>query len=158
MPVFEILPLEAIGPARLGASRTAARAAMSVSGFQLEWSNGRIDYFCESSIQLEYGPSDEVQFIGVSGNSQLNFTFKGVDVFATSAAELFSLMAGSDASGPHEFDRYEYCFPNQILTLWDADEQYDRQGGEEREVWGQVGIGNDAYAAAIAMRAGKNEL
>jgi TctA family transporter len=35
MPVFEILPLEAIGPARLGASRTAAREAMSVSGFQL---------------------------------------------------------------------------------------------------------------------------
>ncbi|RON91846.1 hypothetical protein [Pseudomonas fluorescens] len=158
MPVFEILPLEAIGPARLGASRTAAREAMSACGFQLEWSNGRLDYFCKASIQLEYGPSDEVQFIGVSGNSQLNFTFKGVDVFAISAAELFSLMAASDDSGPHEFDRYEYCFPNQILTLWDADEQYDRQGGEEREVWGQVGIGNDAYAAAIAMKTDKNEL
>ncbi|EPJ81519.1 hypothetical protein CFII68_18785 [Pseudomonas sp. CFII68] len=40
-------------------------------------------------------------------------------------------------------------FPNQILTLWDADEQYDRQGGERREVWGQVGIGTNAYMAAI---------
>ncbi|WP_139213161.1 hypothetical protein [Pseudomonas kilonensis] len=40
-------------------------------------------------------------------------------------------------------------FPNQILTLWDADEQYDRQGGERREVWGQVGIGTSAYMAAI---------
>ncbi|MCK9740495.1 hypothetical protein [Pseudomonas syringae] len=58
-------------------------------------------------------------------------------------------MAASDDSGSHEFDRYEYFFPNQILTLWDADEQYDRQGEEELEVWGQVGIGNDAYVAAI---------
>jgi hypothetical protein len=149
MPVFEILPLEAIGPARLGASRAAAREAMAVNGFPLEQSYGRVDYFCEASIQLEYGPGDEVQFIGVSGNSQLNFTFRGVDVFAISATELFSLIAASDDSGLHEFDRYEYCFPNQILTLWDADEQYDRQGGEEREVWGQVGIGNDAYVAAI---------
>lgn len=74
---------------------------------------------------------------------------RGVDVFSISATELFSLMAASDDSGPHEFDRYEYCFPNQILTLWDADKQYDRQRGEEREVWGQVGIGNDAYLAAI---------
>ncbi len=68
MPVFEILPLEAIGPARLGASRAAAREAMSVNGFPLERSYGRVDYFCEASIQLEYGSGDEVQFIGVSGN------------------------------------------------------------------------------------------
>ena len=67
-------------------------------------------------------------------------------------------MAVSDASGPHEFGRYEYCFPNQILILWDADEQYIRQDGEEDEVWGQVGIGNDAYVAVIAMKTGKNEL
>jgi hypothetical protein len=58
-------------------------------------------------------------------------------------------MATSDDSGSHEFDRYEYRFPNQILTLWDADEQYDHQGGEGREVWAQVGIGNHAYMAAI---------
>lgn len=120
-----------------------------MSGFPLERAYGRVDYFCESSIQLDYGPGDEVQFIGVSGHSQLNFTFRGVDVFSISATELFSLMATSDDSGPHEFGHYEYCFPNQILTLWDADEQYDRQRGEEREVWGQVGIGNDAYVAAI---------
>jgi len=100
MPVFEILPREAIGPARLGATRAAARKAMSVSGFPLERAYGSVDYFCESSIQLAYGPGDEVQFIGVSGNSQLNFTFRGVDVFSISATELFSLMAASDDSGP----------------------------------------------------------
>ncbi|QTD35847.1 hypothetical protein [Pseudomonas fluorescens] len=149
MPVFEILPLQAIGPARLGASRDAAREAMSVNGFPLEHTRGRLDYFCESSIQLEYDAGDQVQFIGVSGNSQLNVLYRGVNVFAVSATELFSLMAAADDSGPHEFDRYEYLFPTQILTLWDADEQYDRQGAEEREVWGQVGIGNDVYLAAI---------
>jgi hypothetical protein len=149
MPVFEVLPLEAIGPVRLGVSREAAREAMSVNGFPLEHTNGRLDYFCESSIQLEYGTGDEVQFIGVSGHSRLKFMYRGVDVFAVSATELFSLMAESDDSGSHEFDRYEYCFPTQILTLWDADEQYDRQGGEEREVWGQVGIGNEVYLAAV---------
>jgi hypothetical protein len=58
------------------------------------------------------------------------------------------MVAAAD-SGPHVFDRYEYCSPNQILTLWDADEQYDRQGGEEREVWGQIGIGSKEYVAAV---------
>ncbi len=100
-------------------------------------------------MQLSYGPSDEVWFIGVSGNLEFTFMFKGSDVFALPATEVFSLMAASDNSGPHDFTSYEYCFPNQILTLWDADEQYDLQEGETREVWGQVGIGNDAYLAAI---------
>ncbi|MFK7699281.1 hypothetical protein [Pseudomonas caspiana] len=100
MSVFEILPLEAIRPARLGASRAAAREAMSLNGFPLERAYGCVDYFCEASIQLEYRRGDEVQFIGVSGNSQINFTFRGVDIFSLSATELFSLMADSDDSGP----------------------------------------------------------
>ncbi|WP_231986832.1 hypothetical protein [Pseudomonas trivialis] len=88
-----------------------------MSGFPLERAYGRVDYFCESSIQLEYGPGDEVQFIGASGHAQLNFTFRGVDVFSISATEFFSLMAASDDSGHHEFDRNEYCFPNQTHAL-----------------------------------------
>jgi hypothetical protein len=63
-----------------------------------ECSNGRVDYFCESSIQLEYGPSDEVQFIGVSWSLQPNFTFKGL-MFLLSL-RLVSLMAASTILAP----------------------------------------------------------
>ncbi|WP_092168639.1 MULTISPECIES: hypothetical protein [unclassified Pseudomonas] len=150
MPAFEILPLEAIGPVRLGVARSVARQAMAAIGFPLEHSRNSVDYFCESCMQVSHGPNDEVSFIGVSGNPNVTFVFKGIDVFRHSAIDVFSLMAASDNSGSHEFSRYEYLFPNQILTLWDADEQYDRQGGESRKVWGQVGIGNSAYLAAIS--------
>lgn len=146
---FEISPRESIGPACLGASREAVREALANSGFALEDSYGRSDYFCAACIQLEYSLEGFVQFIGVSGSAEISFTYKGIDVFSTAATELFSFMAAADDSGPHVFDRYEYCFPNQILTLWDADEQYDRQGGEEREVWGQIGIGSEEYVAAV---------
>ena len=71
-------------------------------------------------------------------------------MFSLSAGELFSLIASTDDSGAHEFTDSEYLFPGQIITLWDADEQYDRQGNETRPVWAQVGIGNSAYAEAIA--------
>lgn len=155
MHIFEILPLEAIGPACLGATRLAAREAMAVSGFPLEKAHDRLDYFCDASVQLEYGTDEKVQFIGVSGNAKLRVIFRGVNVFNLPAAELFLLMASADDSGPHEFNSYEYCFPNQILTLWDADAQHDRNGGEARPIWGQVGIGNNAYLAAIEAIAAK---
>jgi len=149
MPVFEISPLEAIGPVRLGTPRAVARQIMAAIGFPIEHSQDSVDYFCGCCMQISHGPDEEVSFIGVSGNAHVTFMFKGIDVFAHSAIDVFSLMAASDNSGLHEFSPYEYLFPNQILTLWDADEQYDRQGGENHEVWGQVGIGNSAYLTAI---------
>ncbi|QXI36398.1 hypothetical protein [Pseudomonas xantholysinigenes] len=150
MPAFEILPLQAIGPVRLGATRMETREVMAAIGFPLEQSRGDLDYFCSAAIQILYDAGEEVLFIGVSESAAFWVMFKGINVFNLPADELFLLMAEADGSGQHEFNSYEYCFPNQILTLWDADEQYDREGGETRPIWSQVGIGSEAYLAAIA--------
>lgn len=150
MPIFEIFPLQAIGPVRLGATRMETREVMAAIGFPLEAALGHLDYFSSNAVQISYGIDETVIFIGLSGSANFKVIFKGFDVFNLAAADLFSLMAEADNSGPHEFNSYEYCFPNQILTLWDADEQYDRDGGETRPIWSQVGVGNNAYLAAVA--------
>lgn len=150
MPTFEIQPLQAIGPARLGATRMETREVMAAIGFPLEAARGHLDYFSNATVQISYDIGEKVIFIGVSESAAFTVIFKGVDVFNLAATDLFSLMAEADGSGPHTFNSYEYRFPNQILTLWDADEQYDRKGRETRPIWSQVGIGNDAYLAAVA--------
>lgn len=148
--VLDIRQLEGIGPVRLGSDRASAREALLAIGFPLNSSRVASDYFCKSSIQIEYGPDGRVWFIGVSASVGVAALLRGQDVFALSAPELFSLVATSDGSGPHTYNHYEYRFPHQILTLWGADTQYDRQANESRPVWGQVGVGNTSYAAAIA--------
>jgi hypothetical protein len=150
MPIFELCPHKALGPILLGGSRESTRQVMNAVGFPVETSRGQLDYFCDACLQVEYDPDDNVQFVGISDNPRITATFRDVDVFAVSATELFSLMAASDGSGEHQFSEYEYIFPNQIITLWDADEQYDRRQGERRQVWAQVGMGNDAYTSAIS--------
>ena len=35
------------------------------------------------------------------------------------------------------------------VTLYEADEQYDHKGGPSRVIWGQIGIGDARYLAAI---------
>ncbi|KAB5619724.1 hypothetical protein F7234_21235 [Pseudomonas putida] len=150
MRTFEILPLQAIGPVRLGATRMETREVMAAMGYPLEAAREQLDYFSSNAVQISYDIDETVIFIGVSGSSTFQVTFKGFDVFNLAAPDLFSLMAEADNSGPHEFNSYEYCFPNQILTLWDADEQYDRDGRGARAIWSQVGIGNDAYLGAVA--------
>ena len=55
----------------------------------------------------------------------------------------------------HQYGPGEYLFPDQILTLWDADEQNDHFGHEERAVWAQVGIGSEEYLEEIERIKGR---
>lgn len=135
---------------QLGRSREEVRAAMAQAGFPLEESSGRSDYFCDASIQTECGMGGSIDFVGVSYSPTFVASYRGINVFATGAEELFRLIAEADGSGSHRFVSSEYCFPNQIVTLWDADPQYDRISNESKSVWAQVGLGNQAYAAAVA--------
>lgn len=150
LPIFDIAPRQGIGPIFLGDTRRATRDALAALGFTLESSNGPTDYFCQAAIQTECDEQGFIWFIGLSQSERYLARYRGVDVFALSAGELFSLIASADDSGAHEFTDSEYLFPGQIITLWDADEQYDRQGNETRPVWAQVGIGNPAYVEAVA--------
>lgn len=146
--VLEFEPNRGFGPLKLGSAPEDARAAMAAIGFPLEQSEAGMDRFCESSVQAEYHEG-RVSFIGVFYSDAYVAQYRGVDVFDVTARELFQIAAAADNSGDHEFDPLEYCFPTQILTLWSADSQYDYRRKGARQVWGQVGLGNDAYLSAI---------
>ena len=154
--VLELKARRGLGPIELEASREEVRAAMASLGFPPEGSlegseygsQATLERFCGSSIQAEFNDG-RLSFIGVFYSDAFVAQYQGVDIFDVTAAELFQLAAGADNSGHHEFDPDEYCFPNQILTLWRADRQYDYRRRGERQVWGQVGVGNEAYLSAI---------
>ena len=71
-------------------------------------------------------------------------------MFDVEARELFELFARAEPK-KHRFSALEYLFPAQILTLYDADKQYDhfRVGKNARRVWGQVGLGSDDYLWSV---------
>ena len=146
-----ITPYQSIGPIKLGVSRPEMRKTLSESGLLFKSSRNKQDYFCNASIQVEYEEDETASFIGVRCHASYICFYNGVNVFDTPAEELFALMAAGEEQGSiHTFDSCEYTFPHQILTLWDADAQYDRLGGEVRPIWAQVGIGDARYLAATA--------
>lgn len=157
MHQFQIEPHVGIGPIRLGASREEIRAALLSVGFPLKHTRRALDYFCNSSIQVEFGDDDCADFIGCAYHAAYTLSYRGANVFDTIAKDLFTLIAENDGSGIHTFKDSGYCFPNQIVTLWDADTQYDRLGGEQRPIWGQVGLGNQRYLDAIRQIRSRGE-
>jgi hypothetical protein len=148
---FDIIPHVGIGPVRLGMSLAEVDAALAPLPGALpvykKSEHGRC--FFRASLQIEFGNSGTVQFIGVSNDPDLLCVFEGRDVFDLSAPDLFALIASRERTQTHHYSPLEYLFPDQIVTLYEADEQYDRKGGGTRPVFAEVGVGNAEYLAAI---------
>ena len=129
---------------------------MAMVDLPFERERGQMDYCCSSSIQVEYDDDGMVDFIGASYDASILVTYKKHNVFDMTADALFDLINAQEDQ-PSEFNDYEHVFPYQIVTLWDADSQYDYLGGEIRPVWAQVGVGNASYLEAIRKIQNKTE-
>jgi hypothetical protein len=156
---FDIMPHVGIGPVALGATPEAVEAAVGTLERALpRFDKGRTTrcYF-ETALQVSFGISGLVEFIGVSDSMSLLCLYEGRDVFDLPGTALFALIASREQGGGHTYDPSEYLFPDQILTLYEAAEQYDRRGGGSRPVFGQVGVGNAEYLSAVqAIHAGRS--
>jgi hypothetical protein len=158
---LEITPHVGIGPVRFGMTRAEADAALSslpgaTPGRPKGGRSATIMCYFRASLQIEFDPDGTASFIEVSGDPATLCTYKGRDVFDLPAPELFALFATDDASGPHAFNASEYLFPELIVALWEADEQYDRKGGESRAVYATVGVGDERYLEAIRKIRGRS--
>lgn len=153
---WKIEPSVGIGPVRLGMSRAEARAAMQADGWQWDakasrFNAQRIDYFDTSCpLKYELADDDSVMFIEVSSfDVPVRIEYLDQNIFELGARALFNRMAKAEG-GAHVYAASGYTFEKQILTLWDADRQYDHRGGQRRVVWSAVGLGNQAYLDAVS--------
>jgi hypothetical protein len=122
---------------------------MAELGLGLSSSTRSQDFFgAQSSIQVEY-VKGTTSFVGISNGDDFACTLYEIDPFDTAAKDLFALLARKDGVKGARFTKDEHCFRNLIATLYEADPQYDRRRSSKRAIWGQVGVGDARYLAAI---------
>lgn len=149
-PDFEIVEHVGVGPVRLGADRGAVATALaSFPNNGLDQSHATMDYAFRNSLQIEYGSSGCVQFIGVGYfvGCGRDFIFRGRHIADYSAESLFALFSSLDGQSNLAFQPHEFCFPTIRMTVWEADSQYDYRGGRETPVYGQIGVASMEYAS-----------
>lgn len=152
-PVFEILPGVGVGPVKLAMTRgqvfTVLLPYEDIA--TSEDMDPTTDYAFGNSLQIEYGRDGTVQFIGIGyyTNCGCEYMFQDRAIGTYSAKELFELLAKLDG-GKHRYDSNEYFFPKIMMTVWEADDQYDYVGGHKKPVYGQVGVANQQYIDAIS--------
>ncbi len=162
---LEIQPHVGILPVRLGATSDEVRTVMKDLGRDLSSSRddaallrklgvdppegvSRTDYYIENALQVEITDDDRVSFIGIAPHADIRATFNGRDVFDLPAEALFEDLKDQFDAADIVFDEASVLFPDQILTLWEADPQYDVKG-ERFPVWGQIGVGTPEHLKAV---------
>ena len=143
---YELIPHVGFGPVKLGMSRENVKLALGDANYSGAHKNS--DYYFANSLQVEFR-EEKADFIGISFSEEYEALYRGNNLFDIEAHDLFDLIAGHE-NEEHQFNDSMYVFPEQIVSLWDADEQYDRIGGEQRMVWAQVGLGTTAYFKAVS--------
>jgi len=143
--LYEIEPHHGIGPVKLGMSRAEVKVLFGSENYCN--TNGEIDFYLESSLQIEF-VDNKADFIGVFYCPDHTVSYKGMNVFDTEAKKLFEFIALGESCN-HEYNTAEYLFPDQIISLWEADKQYDYIGSHKRLIRGQIGLGTQDYLKAI---------
>lgn len=149
MLTLRIEPHVGIGPVKLGMSRDHLRNTMSSRSVPLASSRGDSDYYFKASIQIEFGNDGTASFIGVNSHRDISLEYGGVDLFDLDARSAFDLIATQDNSGEHSYNQNGYIFPSQMLTLYNANLQYDHKRERSRSIWGQIGIADRRYLNSI---------
>jgi hypothetical protein len=146
---FELVPGKGLGPIRFGMNRVDVRKAAKTMGLLLGQHTDTIDYY-GSGYELQVGfTGGTASFIGVSASKKCPWLLDGVDPFDMKASALFSLLARNDGDDSAEYSEDEALFPKRVVTLYEADTQYDVKGNGKRAIWCQVGIGDRRYLKAI---------
>jgi hypothetical protein len=142
-----VQPLLGMGPITFGTERSEVRRLLGEINLPLYRELGDSDYFGkQASIQIEYADGT-ASFIGINAGVELRCTLYGSNVFELAAEDLHRHISAHESSPP-DFCESENLFLDQIISVYEADEQYDYLGEHTRLVYAQIGIGDERYLSS----------
>lgn len=113
-PVYEVAPLQGIGPIRFGMTREESRQAMAIVPRPVARFAGSPpqDMYYESSFQVHFDETDRVVFIEVAASREFAADYKGHKILRMSPGRAVALVDAGD-----KYDRndpevgYAYAVP-----------------------------------------------
>ena len=146
---YEVIPRVGIGPVSLGMTREEVRRVMPgpCESFRKGLNaQHETDAFHKNGFQVFYGGDlPVVEYIELFRESGFRVVYRGVDVFATPAADVVAHVS-DDApfDAAHWELGFSYIFPDLDLSLWRPVVPESPDGPEGRE-FSTVGIGVAGY-------------
>jgi len=154
MKIIELLPKKGIEHIHFGMTRDEVRSIMQdkYKAGKAEKRNEETETYFESSLQFSFEPDETLSFIEVASFPPIAVRILGINTWEIDGKELLALLKEKDqvnekiSEGGHN-----PIFQENIIALYELDEQYDVIGKFQGEKWATIGIGDERYYEAVCM-------
>ena len=152
MKIIELIPHKGIKHINFGISRDEVQSIMTEK-YNSEAPikrNDETECYFENSLQFSYESDNTLSFIEVASNPSIGVRIFDINTWEIDGNELLHLLNQKDtineaiSEGGHN-----PIFKENIITLYDLDEQYYECGIVTGEKWGSIGIGDKRYYNSI---------
>lgn len=152
MKVIELIPKVGIKHVNFGMTREEVRSIMILkyNSSPPEMRNNETECYFENSLQFSYEQDDTLTFIEISSYPPIGVKILGINSWEIDGKELLKFLNNIDVMNEDISEGgHNPIFQNNIITLYDLDNQYDEYGEFKGEKWGAIGIGDNRYYEAI---------
>ena len=152
MITVEFIPRRGIRHIDFGMSRAKVKELMKskYNAGKPESKGEDTDCYFENSLQFSFEKDDTLSFIEVYSPPPVRVILLGINTWEIPGEELFNMLSKVDVMNETISEGGSNpIFQNNIITLWELDEQYDALGGHKMKKWGSIGIGDHRYYQQI---------
>jgi len=154
MQIIELIPKIGIEHINFGITRAEVRSIMmnKYDAGSPEKRNDETECYFENSLQFSYEQDDTLSFIEISSYPPIGARILGINTWEIDGKELLKLLKEKDTINEEISEGgYNPIFKENIITLYELDEQYDVIGEFKGEKWGAIGIGDKRYYKSVCM-------
>lgn len=152
MKIIELIPKKGIEYINFGMTRDEVRSIM-ISKYKAgspHKRNEETECYFENSLQFSFEEDDTLSFIEISSYPPIAVKILGINTWEIDGKELLKLLKKKDNMNEEISEGgYNPIFKENIITLYELDEQYDVIGEFKGEKWGAIGIGDSRYYEAV---------
>lgn len=152
MKIIELIPKKGIEHIHFGMSRDEVRSIMIDkynTGSPVK-RDENIECFFENSLQFSYESDNTLSFIEISSYPPIGVKIVGINTWEVDGKELFNFLNEKDRMNKKISESGKNpIFEENIITLYNLNEQHDVIGGFKGEKWAAIGIGDSRYYKSI---------
>lgn len=152
MKIIELIPKKGIEHIDFGMTRDEVRSIMvdKYNAGSPVKRQEKTECFFENSLQFSFEEDNTLSFIEVSSYPPIGVRILGINTWEVDGKELLDFLNGRDKMNEKISEGGSNpIFQENIITLYELDEQYDVIGEFKGEKWAAIGIGDLRYYKSI---------
>jgi len=154
MKIIELIPKKGIEHIHFGMSRDEVRSIMmdKYNAGAHEERSEETDCYFEYSLQFSYEIDNTLSFIEISSYPPIAVKILGINTWEIEGKELLEFLKEKDTMNEKISEGgHNPIFQENIIALYELDEQYDVIGEHKGEKWATIAIGDSRYYESVCM-------